>query len=438
MRRASLLRPRATVIAVALAALLGGALPGAGASAVEVAAQQDLNPQETKERRDQVRRERAAAAAQINSTEASIDEANAALDVLAANVAAQQNDLADAQAAVVAARDAVGVARQRVTDTEAQLNQLATDLKQIAVNEYLEPRQRGDLVDILTVQDPQVAIARDVLFEVRSGRVVGDTDRAAALREDLDLARMAAEAAEIEAQDREADEAVALTNLYDAQEQQEAVAADLEARLERSLSEARGLESLDAQLTQQYESEQAELSRRLEEARRQQEEARRRAAAAAAASNAAPRPPASTRSQPQAPAIDDPGEGNTEVVRGIRVASSIAGQVGRMIDAAAADGITLAGGGYRSSQAQIAVRRNNCGSSDYAIYEMPASQCNPPTARPGNSEHERGLAIDFTCNGAGIISSRSSPCFQWLAANAASYGFYNLPSEPWHWSTSGR
>ena len=51
--------------------------------------------------------------------------------------------------------------------------------------------------------------------------------------------------------------------------------------------------------------------------------------------------------------------------------------------------------------------------------------------------HERGLAVDFTCNGGGVISSRSSPCFQWLNANAGSYGFHNLPSEPWHWSTNG-
>ncbi len=27
--------------------------------------------------------------------------------------------------------------------------------------------------------------------------------------------------------------------------------------------------------------------------------------------------------------------------------------------------------------------------------------------------------------------------YQWLNANAANYGFFNLESEPWHWSTSG-
>ena len=50
--------------------------------------------------------------------------------------------------------------------------------------------------------------------------------------------------------------------------------------------------------------------------------------------------------------------------------------------------------------------------------------------------HEQGKAIDFIYGGR-IISSRSSDAYQWLAANAAGYGFYNLPSEPWHWSTNG-
>ncbi len=121
----------------------------------------------------------------------------------------------------------------------------------------------------------------------------------------------------------------------------------------------------------------------------------------------------------------------------ITVASSIADNTQALLNAAASDGIMLCGGGYRSSQQQIETRRANCGDSYYDIYQKPSSECSPPTAPPGSSMHERGLAIDFTCNGGGAISSQSSPCFQWLAANASSYGFYNLPSEPWHWSTSG-
>jgi len=98
--------------------------------------------------------------------------------------------------------------------------------------------------------------------------------------------------------------------------------------------------------------------------------------------------------------------------------------------------LSLGGGGFRDAAAQIATRRNNCGTSDFAIWEMPASQCSPPTARPGTSMHEQGMAVDFTCSGS-LIRDQASPCFVWLAANAASYGFYNLPSEPWHWSING-
>ena len=50
--------------------------------------------------------------------------------------------------------------------------------------------------------------------------------------------------------------------------------------------------------------------------------------------------------------------------------------------------------------------------------------------------HEQGLAIDFTAGG-DLIRSRSHPAFLWLAGNAERFGFYNLPSEPWHWSTTG-
>jgi hypothetical protein len=50
--------------------------------------------------------------------------------------------------------------------------------------------------------------------------------------------------------------------------------------------------------------------------------------------------------------------------------------------------------------------------------------------------HEQGLAVDFT-NGGKLIQSRSDPAFVWLKGNASRFGFYNLPSEPWHWSTNG-
>ena len=111
---------------------------------------------------------------------------------------------------------------------------------------------------------------------------------------------------------------------------------------------------------------------------------------------------------------------------------SILQSVNDMCAAAARDGVYLSGSGWRDTSRQIELRRAHCGPSDYAIYQMPASSCRPPTAIPGSSRHERGLAIDFS------NCSHGSACFRWLSGNAKNYGLYNLPSESWHWSTDGR
>ena len=115
---------------------------------------------------------------------------------------------------------------------------------------------------------------------------------------------------------------------------------------------------------------------------------------------------------------------------------SIASNVSALLSAASAAGFSLTGGGFRDPASQIELRQAHCGTSYYDIYQKPASQCSPPTAIPGRSMHERGLALDIKSGGV-LIQSRSNPAFQWLAANASRFGFYNLPSEPWHWSTNG-
>lgn len=123
-------------------------------------------------------------------------------------------------------------------------------------------------------------------------------------------------------------------------------------------------------------------------------------------------------------------------VGGIRVHPAIAPGLYALLTAAHADGVPLGGWGYRNVDQQIALRRANCGPTPEDVYLKPAGQCSPPTARPGASMHERGLAIDFHLGGQSI-SSQGSPAYQWLAANAQQFGFQNLPSEPWHWSVNG-
>jgi hypothetical protein len=112
-------------------------------------------------------------------------------------------------------------------------------------------------------------------------------------------------------------------------------------------------------------------------------------------------------------------------VRNVEVNATIAKQIDAMVAAATKDGVTLVGSGFRSYKDQISLRqKNHCAN----LYTAAPSTCSPPTALPGTSMHEQGLAVDWQMT-AGV--------FSWLQQHASTYGFKNLPSEPWHWSTTG-
>jgi D-alanyl-D-alanine carboxypeptidase len=123
---------------------------------------------------------------------------------------------------------------------------------------------------------------------------------------------------------------------------------------------------------------------------------------------------------------------DTTVVYGTTVHRSVAYAYRRMVDDAKAAGISISGGGFRTKQRQIELRKIN-GCPD--VWTAPASSCRVPTAIPGRSLHEIGMAVDITSGGRSLTSR--SPAFKWLQAHADEYGFVNLPSEPWHWSITG-
>lgn len=121
------------------------------------------------------------------------------------------------------------------------------------------------------------------------------------------------------------------------------------------------------------------------------------------------------------PSNQGPGPGNPAstgtVMRGGKpIGAQIAGNFDNMVSAAARDGVQLrVTSGKRSYQEQVAL---------YNKYGPGRA------ARPGTSNHESGNAIDFT---------NTPGAFRWLKQNAGRFGFYNkIPSEPWHYSTTGR
>ena len=367
---------------------------------------------------DRLRRERralqqkrAAQAAELNVLQANDQQIGRALDAMEVNLRAQEAAVASARqkaAAEVARAEEAKVAEAR---TRKILVDLRNAVRTMAVEEFI--RGGAPELDVETdLTAPMETARRRSLLTAAMGRSSDAADRLKQAQEDLAIERAAAEDAAEEAaaeQRRVEDELARLER--DAAEQ-EALAQQVEDRLERALAEADSLAALDSSYAGRIVAEQNAIARRLRSSR-----------------------PRVGR------VVVNPGRsrsiGSTSVtsVRGIVVATSIADDLAALLNAADAAGLNLGGGGYRDSAGQIATRRNNCGSSDYDIYEKPASHCSPPTARPGRSMHEQGLAVDFTNNGS--ILTRSSPAFRWLKDNASRYGLYNLPSEPWHWSTNG-
>ncbi|NOX31486.1 MAG: hypothetical protein GXP35_15790 [Actinobacteria bacterium] len=354
-------------------------------------------------------------AAAVDAVAAEFEEVLEALEILGNNVDAAEQRLVSAQLALDDSRLALESIEAQEVFVQDEMERTADGLQDLAIQWYVTGRDTREqtAAAALNSDTPTEAAIKETLFRIRLGQETNLVDRMRELTDDLDLLVQNRERAVSEAETREfvLDDRLGKANI--ARERQETFALQVEARLDARLAEADHLESLDAELAQKIRTEERAIAARLAEIARREELARR----AAAIPNIV-------------------GAGEIVSVSGIRVHQSISQNLANMLQAAANDGVLLGGGGYRNSSSQIALRRAHCGSSDYEVYQKPSYQCRPPTARPGFSNHERGLAIDFTANGR-AITSRGTSAFQWLSANAGRYGFYNLPSEPWHWSVNG-
>ncbi len=397
MRRSLLTRPRRRAVATI-------ALLGALASISALASAQ--TPTELREERKQVQQDAADVAAEVDAITEDAESLAAAIEALQAGVDAQQAAVESAQRAVADAERIQAEAEQAILDLESEQVAARELLRQAAVDSYVSYQGTGDLEAF--GENPWEATREETLVEYGTGTGLEELDRLRAIDAELEQQRIIAAEASVEAEARRAEVEIRFNELDAALQRQEEILLEIELRLESRLGEVAALEALDAQLAQEIREGEQKI-------------------ADAIASR-----PGSGGS------VTLPPDSDIEVttVRGIVVNVLVADQVEGLLAAMAAEGYTLGGGGYRSIESQIRLRRANCGTSEYAIWEMPASQCRPPTARPGLSQHELGLAIDFTYNGR-VLRTRDSDVFRALARIAPTFGFYNLPSEPWHWSTTG-
>ena len=431
------LRARANLF-VALATIASLALIGSTAlpaSAATGAFAKDDNPSlaELQGQRAAVQQKAAGKATQVNALKATDAQVSSALSALNTNVNAQQDRLEEAERAVAQAQADQAAAEAAQATKQSELDALTAQMKESAVDAYVSMGSANNIA--VGTDDINDTVNKRTLMSVRANENIGLVEKFRSVQEDLEIQRGAAAAANTRATAGAAQVEGRLNELNKAYSEQQAFAAKVEARLNSALAEADSLAATDAQLSSSITSKQAEIAKAVA--------AQRAADSARAAQRAAQSKPALSGGGGNSggggggggtpPNIT--GSGEIVNVGGIRIHQSMAGNLQGLLAAASAAGINFGGGGYRDPAGQIAVRRNNCGSSNYAIYEMPASSCSPPSARPGTSMHERGLAVDFTQGGSTL--TRGSSGFAWMRANASSYGFFNLPSEPWHWSSNG-
>lgn len=398
-----------------------------------------------------------------------IDELKATAEQLQAQLGALNAAFTaalDQHTASVVTADAarVAVENARLAESEAAIRaaELRSDVVDAVVVAYTGHSADADL-GLFGTDDVEEAAQRTTFRQWEADRRVGLADAHEQSRLVLVDQRAKTEAAAVAAEAAEAAAAEQLLKVEQARQQQQALVDATELRLEDALSEAAALAAIDAQVA-------AELAAKEQSLRDSAEasvavpvpEKRLPVAPPATAAPTTPKAPAATTTAPKNPAspttrpvtppttppstqappttlgppVTLPPPVELVVIRGITVARQIGPATEKLLQAASDAGLQLSGSGYRDSSAQVALRKANCGPTDFDIWEKPASQCRPPTARPGKSMHEQGLALDLTCSGK-LITAHSNPCFEWLEANAAGFGFFNLPSEPWHWSTNG-
>ena len=402
----------------------------------KAAIQQQVN--QLRKERDVFQKEVLDQARIVDTATAEVSEVEQALADLELLVAEQRDDLTRAEQALEGAVLSVSAAEQQSAELASQQAALNGQVNDLALQTYIG---RDSTIEgsfgLARTGDIYKAARVQTLIGAAFGDINNTSDQLRALQVDTQVATKALNEAVTQRELLRGEAEIQLDQLLEAVGLQAQIVFEAENRLEARLYEAAALAELDAEMAKKIEAEQNDLAKvvQAEKAKRAEEERLRREA------ERKRREAEEARQRRLLGIADAPTSTNFDkseltTVWGIQVHESIADKLLALLRAASQDGIRLGGGGYRSSQSQINLRRAHCGTSNWAIYSKPSYQCSPPTARPGASMHERGLAVDFTQNGRALWSNTSG--YRWLKRNASKYGFRNLPSEPWHWSVNGR
>jgi D-alanyl-D-alanine carboxypeptidase-like protein len=346
------------------------------------------------------------------------------------NVVEQRNELAAAQQRVAEADQAVLSAQARVAEVQVRIDQLVMQSDEVVVRAFTSPPSETAIEALSTDSATDSAVKQTVL-DIQADADAGVLAELEAAQDEQREQRAREREAVAAAEERRGEAQEAVEEMRAAVSQEVEFTLQVEERLEHQLGEIAALEDVDPELAAQLRSQQEALVGQVAEARQRFEEEQLLEEYGVDEEQVGPDGPSSI--QPVSGgvvAVTCPSGGSVEV------AGDIARNVQGLLNQANSEGVTnICGYGFRDPSEQVALRRAHCGSSNYAIYQAPASYCSPPTARPGMSNHEQGLAIDFTSGGRTIGCSGS--VYNFLERRAADYGLYPYSAECWHWSTDG-
>ncbi|MCU1353979.1 MAG: mannose-binding lectin [Acidimicrobiales bacterium] len=381
-------RHRAVLYPAAAAVLVFGLLAPTPASASRA--------QDPQAERDSVRAQQAMVIAGLGGDKTTMGQVDTALQALDRDTKTQERLLGEAERAELRATRRANQADQAVARMAKQQAILRKAMARRSVVAFMNPSADG-LFSMLRSQDINDAVNHQMYVEVQAQTDAQLAEHLRTVNRELESERRQASHSRSMAARKRIEQRRTLATLGQARAATQKMAAAIQASIDAKLLQTIKLAETDKALSMRIALEQGQLAARL-------------------LSLSGQRSPV----------------GGLSTVGGITVSSQIAFQLGAMLGAAQAAGVLLTGSGYRTPAQQIELRKQHCGTSYDAIYLMSPSACSPPTARPGSSMHEIGLAIDFAnCN------AHSTVCFVWLSANAARFGFHNLASEPWHWSVNG-
>jgi septal ring factor EnvC (AmiA/AmiB activator) len=288
-----------------------------------------------------VKEDREAQAQEVDAATAEAGQLAAALEVMNAEVNAQASKVAEAEQRLAAAQARHDAAVEAVNEMTAELTVLEGRLSDRAISSFIT--QTNPPSPILEESDPNVAVRMQSLVDAVTGSGLSVADELKAVKEDLEVEQASADEAQAEAEEIQNQLTADLAELELRRNDQAALAAAAEERLEAQLAEAWALSELDQELSSEIVAKTDELARQ-----------------AAVAQNRGGGGGGNTAGA-TFPSTDD-----IVNVQGIWVHRDIASNVDQMLSAASAAGHNFSGGGYRDSQSQIRLRRAHCGTSDYA------------------------------------------------------------------------